>query len=272
MDEVQLAQTDHRRRRSHRRKHIMSNTPTVVLVHGAFADASSYAPVVRRLLDEGVKVVAPPSANRSLASDAEYIASVIRQIDGPVLLVGHSYGGAVITVAGNEENVVGLVYLAAYVLAEGESLGELQGRFAPSPLAEALVYTPYPVSGSNEPGIDVSVNTSRFPEIFADDVDAELTAVLAVSQRPLAAAAFGEPATAPAWSSTPAWGIVAANDKAINPDVQRFGYERANATVVEVDSSHLVMHAHPSEVVALIREALVAVSSSQRETVAATSQ
>jgi pimeloyl-ACP methyl ester carboxylesterase len=254
------------------KEHIMSNTPTVVLVHGAFADASSYAPVVRRLLDEGVKVVAPPSANRSLTQDGEYIASVIRQIDGPVLLVGHSYGGAVITVAGNEENVMGLVYLAAYVLAEGESLGELQGRFAPSPLAEALVYTPYPVAGSTEPGIDVSVNTARFPAIFADDVDAELTAVLAVSQRPLAAAAFGEPATAPAWSSKPAWGIVAANDKAINPDVQRFGYERANATVVEVDSSHLVMHAHPSEVVALIRKALAAVSSSQREPVAATTQ
>ncbi|NQX34081.1 alpha/beta fold hydrolase [Herbiconiux sp. VKM Ac-2851] len=246
----------------------MSNTPTVVLVHGAFADASSYAPVVRRLLDEGVTVVAPPSANRSLASDAGYIASVVSQIDGPVLLVGHSYGGAVVTVAGNEPNVVGLVYLAAYVLAEGESLGELQNRFAPSPLGEALVYTPYPIEGSSEPGIDVSVDIARFPSIFAAEVDPALTTVLAVSQRPLAAAAFGEPAVgAPAWAEKPAWGIVASADQAINPDVQRFGYERAGASVIEVDSSHLVMHAHPDAVVAVIREALASVSAAQNEPV-----
>jgi pimeloyl-ACP methyl ester carboxylesterase len=251
-----------------REKITMSNTPTVVLVHGAFADASSYAPVVRQLLDDGVKVIAPPSSNRGLASDAASIAAVVRQIDGPVLLVGHSYGGAVITVAGNEGNVVGLVYLAAYVLDEGESLGELQGRFAPAPLAEALVYTPYPIDGAAEPGIDVSVDIDKFPAIFAAEVDPRLTAVLAVSQRPLAAAAFGEPATAPAWSQKPAWGIVASADHAINPDMQRFGYERAGATVVEVDSSHLVMHANPARVVAVIREALSAVSTPQADVVA----
>ena len=251
----------------------MSNTPTVVLVHGAFADASSYAPVVRRLLDEGVTVVAPPSSNRSLASDAGYIASVVRQIDGPVLLVGHSYGGAVITVAGNEPNVVGLVYLAAYVLAEGESLGELQNRFAPSPLGDALVYTPYPIEGSAEPGIDVSVDIARFPAIFAAEVDASLTTVSAVSQRPLAAAAFGEPAAgAPAWASKPAWGIVASADQAINPEVQRFGYERAGASIVELDSSHLVMHAHPAEVVSVILGALDSVTSVQNEPVGSSAQ
>ncbi|MEU0541959.1 alpha/beta hydrolase [Nocardia sp. NPDC005978] len=244
----------------------MSNSPTVVLVHGAFADASSYAPVVRRLLDAGIEVVAPPSGNRSLAADAAYIASVVRRIDGPVLLVGHSYGGAVITVAGNEPNVAGLVYLAAYVLAEGESLGELQNRFAPSPLGEALVYTPYPIEGAAEPGTDVSVDVTRFPAIFAAEVDAALTTVLAVSQRPLAAAAFGEPAVgAPAWAEKPAWGIVASADQAINPDVQRFGYERAGVSVVEVESSHLVMHARPAEVVAVIREALAAVTAAQNE-------
>ena len=246
----------------------MSNTPTVVLVHGAFADASSYAPVIRRLLDGGVKVVAPPSANRSLSADAAYIASVVRQIEGPVLLVGHSYGGAVITVAGNEDNVVGLVYLAAYVLDNGESLGELQGRFAPAALAEALVYTPYPIDGSSEPGIDVSVDITRFPEIFAADVSPELTSVLAVSQRPLAAAAFGEPASAPAWANKPAWGVVASADQAINPEMQRFGYERAGASVVEIDSSHLVMHAHPADVVAVIHEALEAVTGLQSAPVA----
>lgn len=170
----------------------MSDTPTVVLVHGAFADASSYARVVPELLADGTRVVVPAVPNRGLAGDAAYVASIVRQIEGPVLLVGHSYGGAVITVAGREDNVVGLVYLAAYVLDEGESLGELQGRFPDSPLAEALVYTPFPVAGSDEPGIDVSVDVARFPEIFAADVDTALTRVLAVSQRPLAGVAFGE--------------------------------------------------------------------------------
>ncbi|MET8948229.1 alpha/beta hydrolase [Streptomyces sp. NPDC004542] len=238
----------------------MSDKPTVVLVHGAFADASSYATVVTELLADGTRVLVPPVPNRSLAGDAAYVASVVRRIEGPVLLVGHSYGGAVITVVGREDNVVGLVYLAAYVLDEGESLGELQSRFPASPLAEALVYTPYPVEGSDEPGTDVSVDISKFPEIFAADVDTELTRVLAVSQRPLAGAAFGEPAATAAWKHLPAWGIVASSDKAINPDIQRFGYERAQAKTTEIDSSHLVMHAHPAEVVRVIREALASVT------------
>ncbi|MFD9286407.1 alpha/beta fold hydrolase [Streptomyces mirabilis] len=238
----------------------MSDTPTVVLVHGAFADASSYARVVPELLADGIRMVVPPVPNRSLAADAAYIASVVRQIEGPVLLVGHSYGGAVITVAGREDNVVGLVYLAAYVLEEGESLGELQSHFPDSPLAEALVYTQFPVAGSDEPGAEVSVDVAKFPAIFAADVDDALTRVLAVSQRPLAGAAFGEPAATAAWKHLPAWGIVAAADKAINPDVQRFGYERAEAKITEVDSSHLVMHARSAEVVRVIREALASVT------------
>ncbi|MFD7306763.1 alpha/beta fold hydrolase [Promicromonospora sp. NPDC059942] len=238
----------------------MSVTPTVVLVHGAFADASSFARVASDLLDDGTRVIVPAVPNRSLSGDAAYIASVVRQVEGPVLLVGHSYGGAVITVAGREENVVGLVYLAAYVLDENESLGQLQGGFPESPLAQALVYTPFPVEGSAEPGVDVSVDVARFPEIFAADVDPALTRVLAVSQRPLTGAAFGEPGTAPAWKDKPSWGIVATADKAINPDVQRFGYERAQAKVTEVDSSHLVMHAQPAAVVGVIREALASVA------------
>ena len=238
----------------------MSDTPTVVLVHGAFADASSFARVIPELLNDGTKVVAPAVPNRSLAGDAAYVASVVRQIDGPVLLVGHSYGGAVITVAGTEENVVGLVYLAGYALDEGESLGELQARFSEPALASALAYTPFPVDGSDEPGTDVSVDIVRFPEIFAPDVDPALARVLAVSQRPLAAAAFGEPAGVAAWKTKPAWGIVSSSDIVINPDVERFGYERAQMKVTEVDSSHLVMHAHPTEVVNVIREALASVT------------
>jgi pimeloyl-ACP methyl ester carboxylesterase len=238
----------------------MSNTPTLVLVHGAFADASSYSRVVTELLDDGTRVLVPAVPNRGLAGDAAYIASIVRQIDGPVLLVGHSYGGAVITVAGREKNVVGLVYLAAYVLDEGESLGELQSRFPDSPLADALVYTPYPIQGADEPGTDVSVDVAAFPDIFAADVAPALTRVFAVSQRPLAGAAFAEPASTAAWTDLPAWGVVAASDRAINPDVQRFGYERAQVKSIEVESSHLVMYAQSAEVVRVIRDAMASVS------------
>ncbi|SCG72119.1 alpha/beta fold hydrolase [Micromonospora humi] len=229
--------------------------PTVVLVHGAFADAASFAPVVTELLDAGLPVRAPAVPNRSLLGDAGYIASVVRQISGPVVLVGHSYGGAVITVAGTEPNVVGLVYLAGYALDEGESLGELQGRFPDSDLATALVYTPFP-AGDGQEGTDVSVDVERFPAIFAHDVDPATARVLAVSQRPLAGAAFGEKATAAAWRTKPSWGIVAAADHTINPEVERFGYSRADMTVTELDSSHLMMLSHPREVAAVIREAV----------------
>jgi pimeloyl-ACP methyl ester carboxylesterase len=232
----------------------------VVLVHGAFADASSFARVIPELLADGTKVVAPAVPNRSLSGDAAYIASVVRQISGPVLLVGHSYGGAVITVAGAEENVVGLVYLAGYALDEGESLGELQGRFPDSPLAQALVYTQFPVNGSDEPGTDVSVDVTKFPSIFAADVDPDLAQVLAVSQRPLAGAAFAEPASVAAWKTKPGWGTVSSSDTTINPDVERFGYQRAGLKVTEIDSSHLVMLSHPKEVADVIREAIETVT------------
>jgi pimeloyl-ACP methyl ester carboxylesterase len=234
-------------------------SPTIVLVHGAFADASSFAQVIPELLGDGLSVVAPAVPNRALSGDAAYVASVIRQIDGPVVLVGHSYGGAVITVAGAEDNVKALVYLSAYALEEGESLGELQGKFPDSPLASALVYKPFPIAGSTETGTDVSVDVEKFPYIFAGDVDPDLARVLAVSQRPLAAAAFTEGASVAAWKLKPAWGSVATQDRTINPDVERFGYSRANMTTIEIDSSHLVMLSHPKEVTDLIREAIAVV-------------
>jgi pimeloyl-ACP methyl ester carboxylesterase len=241
----------------------MSNAkPTVVLVHGAFADASSFAAVIPLLLSEGIPVVAPAVPNRSLSGDAAYVASVIRSIDGPVVLVGHSYGGAVITVAGAEESVKALVFLSAYVLEEGESLGQLQGQFPDSPLASALVYTPFPIEGSTEPGTDVSVDVAKFPDIFAADVDPDLAKVLAVSQRPLAGSAFTEAASVAAWKTKPCWGSVAINDRTINPDVERFGYSRAGMTTIEVESSHLVMLSHPKEATELIHEALESVQKS----------
>jgi pimeloyl-ACP methyl ester carboxylesterase len=238
----------------------MSNSPTIVLVHGAFADAASWAPVTRLLLDDGHTVLAPPVPNRSLIGDSAYIRSFVEQISGPVLLVGHSYGGAVITVAGIAENVVGLVYVSGYALDEGESLGELQGRYPDSDLAAHLVYTPYPIEGT-EPGTDVSVDPKAFPAVFAGGIALETAEVLAVSQRPLAAAAFGEPASAAAWKTKPGWGIVSSADHTINPDVERFGYERAGLrSVVEIDAPHLVMLAKPAEVVAVIEEAVKALS------------
>ncbi|MFF4717405.1 alpha/beta fold hydrolase [Streptomyces eurythermus] len=233
-----------------------SPQPTVVLVHGAFADASGYAQVIPRLLARGLDVVAPAVPNRSLIGDAAYVASVVRQIPGPVVLVGHSYGGAVITVAGTEDNVQALVYLAGYALEKGESLGELQGRFPDSDLAAALVYTPFPIEGSTGTGTDVSVRPDMFPAVFAADVDPRLAEVLAVSQRPLAAQAFADAAPAAAWKTKPSWGLVATADHTINPDVERYGYQRAGMTTVEVDSSHLVMLSHPERVAELIEEAV----------------
>ena len=233
----------------------MSSTPTIVLVHGAFADAGSWTPVTRALLDQGFRVVVPPVLNRSLTGDAAYVRSVVESIDGPVLLAGHSYGGAVITVAGAAENVVGLVFVAGYALAEGESLGELQGGFPDSDLAAHLVYTPYPVEGG-APGTDVSVEVDAFPAVFAAGVPAEVATVLAVSQRPLSAVAFAEKAPVAAWRTKPSWGIVSAADHTINPEVERFGYERAGVREsVELDAPHLVMLTHPAEVAGLIARA-----------------
>ncbi|MBN9154776.1 MAG: alpha/beta hydrolase [Microbacterium sp.] len=233
--------------------------PTIVLVHGAFADASSWAPVVRRLLERGYDVRAAAGPNRSLVGDAAYIRSVIEQIDGPVVLVGHSYGGAVIGIAGAAQNVVALVYAEGYVLEEGETIAQLQGRFPDSPLVPNLVFSPFPLGDST--GTDVSVKIDAFPEIFAIGVDPETARILAASQRPLAASVFEEPAPVAAWKTTPSWGIVSAGDRTINPDVERFGYERAGfRSVTELDAPHLSMYTHPEEVTQVILTAVAAVT------------
>ncbi|MFF4685028.1 alpha/beta fold hydrolase [Streptomyces sp. NPDC001307] len=237
-----------------------TSTPTVVLVHGAFADAASWSGVIAELQSHGIAVIAPPNPLRGLASDAAYIASVASQIDGPVVLVGHSYGGALITVAGTADNVVGLVYVAAYVLDEGESLGELQGRFPLSPLGSNLKQWTYPVA-DGDPAVEVTIAEEAFPWVFAGDVPAEVTKVFAVAQRPLAAAAFEETASAAAWRTKPSWALVAGADEAINPEVERFGAKRAGATVVEIEgASHAVAVSRPMDVADLIREAVRATS------------
>ncbi|MGW2833507.1 alpha/beta fold hydrolase [Streptomyces sp. NPDC001286] len=238
----------------------MTTTPTALLVHGAFADAGSWAGVVAELQNHGIPVIAPPNPLRGLASDAAYIASLAAQIDGPVVLVGHSYGGAVITVAGTAENVVGLVYIAAYVPEEGESLGELQGRFPLSPLVSNLKEWTYPVEGG-QTAVEVTIQAEAFPGIFAADVPAPVTKALAVSQRPLATSVFDETAAAAAWQTKPSWALVAGADEAINPEVERFGAKRAGATTVELEgASHAVAVSRPEEVADLIRDAVRATS------------
>ncbi|WP_037855971.1 alpha/beta fold hydrolase [Streptomyces sp. NRRL S-340] len=237
-----------------------TTTPTVVLVHGAFADAAGWSGVIEELQRHGIPVIAPPNPLRGLASDAAYIASVAARIDGPVVLVGHSYGGALITVAGTADNVVGLVYVAAYVLEEGESLGELQGRFPLSPLVSNLKQWTYPVAGG-DPAVEVTITEDAFPSVFAADVPEDVTKVLAVAQRPLAAAAFDETASSAAWRTKPSWALIAGADNAINPDVERFGAKRAGATVVEIEgASHAVAVSQPKQVADLIREAVHATS------------
>ena len=238
----------------------MSTTPTVVLVHGAFADAGSWSGVIEELQAHGIPVIAPPNPLRGLASDSAYIASLASQIDGPVVLVGHSYGGAIITVAGVTENVVGLVYVAAYVLEEGESLGELQGRFPLSPLVSNLKEWTYPVPGA-DPGVEVTIAEGAFPSVFAADVPADVTKVLAAAQRPLAASAFEETAPVAAWKTKPSWALVAGADEAINPEVERFGAKRAGATIVELEgASHAVAVSQPEQVADVIRDAVRATS------------
>jgi pimeloyl-ACP methyl ester carboxylesterase len=231
----------------------VSARTTIVLVHGAFADASGWAGVDAELASDDVDVIAPPNLLRGVASDAAYISSVLDQLDGPVVLVGHSYGGAVITTAGQHEKVVALVYVAGYAPDEGETLGALQGRFPDLPLAEHLKFAPVPG------GTDVSVDPDAFPHIFAADVPLETTGFLARSQRPLSASVFEEPSGSPAWKTKPSWGVVAAADTTINPDVERFAYERAGMTVTEVQgASHAVFISQPAAVAAVIREAVAA--------------
>jgi pimeloyl-ACP methyl ester carboxylesterase len=237
------------------------NTPTVVLVHGGFADASFWTPVIRRLQARGLPVLAPPNPLRGLAGDAQYIASFVEQIDGPVLLVGHSYGGAVISVAGAEaDNVVGLVYVAAFVLDEGESFGEIFAAFPPTPLGEALRPSTYPLT-NGETAVELTIAPELYRSAFAADLPSEETDVLAVMQRPFAAI-FDDRAQAAAWKRLPSWAVVATSDNAIHPDAERHMARRAGAEIVEVDASHSIALSQPTAVADLIQNAVNVVSGS----------
>jgi pimeloyl-ACP methyl ester carboxylesterase len=235
------------------------NTPTVVLVHGGFADASFWAPVIKELQAHDVPVLAPPNPLRGLAHDADYLASFVNQIDGPVLLVGHSYGGAVISVAGaSTPNAVGLVYVAAFVLDEGESFGEIFARFGNTPLVGAVRPSNYPLENDGT-AVELTIAPELYREAFAADVPEDLTRILAVSQRPFAAI-FEDRAEAAAWKKLPAWAVVATSDNAIPPDAERFMAQRAGAQPIEVDASHSIALSQPNAVAELIRTAVEATS------------
>ena len=236
--------------------------PTVVLVHGAFADSSSWNGVIELLQEAGVTVTAAPNPLRGIAHDAAYVASFLDQIPGPVLLVGHSYGGAVMTNAGtNAENVVGLVYVAAFAPDEGETLLEVEQGSRDSVLLTALVPLQYPTGNGTETATEFAIDPAKIQEAFSSDLTPSQSAVIAATQRPIAEVAFAETSGVPAWKSLPAWSIVPTGDKAVGADVVRSMAERAGATIVELDGSHVVMISQPKAVTDVILTALEAVKS-----------
>jgi pimeloyl-ACP methyl ester carboxylesterase len=237
-----------------------AGSPTVVLVHGAFADSSSWNGVIKRLQANGVQVTAAPNPLRGVAADSAYVASVVNQVDGPVLLVGHSYGGAVITNAATQaKNVVGLVFVAAFAPEDGERLGDVEAASKDSVLNSALVPFQYPAADGGEPAVEFAIDPARFHDAFAADLPAEEAAVLAATQRPVAELAFSEPTGAPAWKELPSWAVVATGDKAAGTDVIRSMAKRAEATVTEVEGSHVVMISQPQAVTDVILEAVATV-------------
>jgi pimeloyl-ACP methyl ester carboxylesterase len=226
--------------------------PTIVLVHGAFADASSWRPVFDRLSGDGHTVIAPPNPLRGLSADAAYIRSVIDRLEGPVILVGHSYGGALITVAGASDEVAGLVYVAAFAPDAGETLNGLQAGFAPPPAAPHI--RPARVADGV---VEVSIDPAAFHEVFCADVGADDAAFMASAQRPLSAAAFDEPASVAAWRTKPTRAVLPTADRAINPDLHRFAYERMSTAVTWVEgASHVVMLSQPEVVAGVIGDAV----------------
>jgi pimeloyl-ACP methyl ester carboxylesterase len=232
----------------------------VVLVHGAFADASSWNGVITQLQAQGVPVTAPPNPLRGIAADSAYIGAVFEQIEGPVVAVGHSYAGAVITNAATEaRNVVGLVFVAAFAPEEGERLGEAAATSKDSVLGSVQVPRRYP-SGNGKQAVEFTVDPAGFRDAFAADLPAEVTAVMAATQRPVSELAFSEPSGPPAWKDLPSWAVVATADKAAGTDLTRSMAERAGATITELQGSHVIMISQPQAVADVILEAVAATS------------
>ena len=225
----------------------MRSLPNIVLVHGAWADGSSWSSVIERLQADGYHVKAPQFPLTSLADDVARLRQVLALEDGPTVLVGHSYGGQVMTALGNDApNVVGLVYIAAFGLDEGESLGALLAQGPPTPaLAHRFV---------DEEGF-VWLTEDDFVNHFAGDADQITAKVLYAVQQPLSASAFEDVMGVPTWKAHRSWYLVAQDDQALPPDAERAFADRMGATSVEVPSGHLAMVTHPAEVVELVETA-----------------
>lgn len=233
-----------------------SAKPTIILVHGAFADSSSWNRVIPILQQDGYTVVAAPNPLRGVRADADVVADVVKSIDGPVVLVGHSYGGSVISEAAEGlPNVKGLVYVAAFAPDTGETALALTGKFPGSTLGTALAPPVRLTAGGN----DLYILQARFHDQFAADVPAPEARLMAAGQRPVAEAALSEASTAPAWKHLPSWFIYGGGDKNIPPVAMGFMAERAKSrqTVVVKGASHVVMVSHASEVANLIERAAV---------------
>ena len=226
--------------------------PTVVLVHGAFADSSGWNGVVTRLRRDGYPVIAAANPLRDLASDAAYVRAVLNAVTGPVLLVGHSYGGSVITnAARGDAHVKALVYVAGFAPDTGESALELSNKFPGSTLGATLEQIP--LGGG---AVDLRVRQDLFPQQFAADVPLREARLMAVAQRPITAAALNEPSGDPAWRTIPSYFLIPTGDKNIPPAAHQFMAERAHGTVVTVhDASHAVFVSRPGITTALIERA-----------------
>jgi pimeloyl-ACP methyl ester carboxylesterase len=230
----------------------VSDQPNVVLVHGAWADGSCWSGVVERLQARGYSVTAPQFPETSLADDVARLRQVLGRQDGPTVVVGHSYGGQIMTALGTDSpNAVALVYIAAFGLDEGESIGALLASGPPTPALANL--------DIDDQGF-AWLPKDDFVEHFAADVDSVEAQVMFAVQQPLSTSTLGDVMGTPAWKSLPAWYLVAQNDEAIPPDAERSFAERMGATTVEVPSSHVAMVSHPDEVVALIESAVKGVA------------
>jgi pimeloyl-ACP methyl ester carboxylesterase len=239
---------------------------TVVLVHGAFADASGWSGVITPLERRGLTVIAPPNPLRGLTYDAAYIAAVLDQIDGPVLLVGHSDGGAVMTnAAADAANVLGLVYVAGFAPDEGEILGAVAPESKDSVLNSALRPRRYPSGPDGEMATEFIIDPAQFHHAFAADLPDDLSAVMSATQRPIGEACFTDASGPPAWRRLPSWAVVATGDLTIGTDLVRSMAQRAGAQIVELEGSHVIMISRPDDVLEVIGTALEAVAKTAAE-------
>jgi pimeloyl-ACP methyl ester carboxylesterase len=233
----------------------MTVQPNIVLVHGAWADGSCWSAVIERLQADGYTVTAPQFPESSLAADVARLRQVLDRQDGPTIVAGHSYGGQIMTALGTDApNVAGLVYIAAFGLDEGESIGGLLAQGGPP--SPALAHLDIDKQGF------AWLPEDDFTGHFAADVDPVKARVMYAVQQPVAASAFAEVMGVPAWKSQPSWFLVAENDEAIPPEAERQFAKRMGATTIEVPSSHVAMVSHPDDVAQLIKTAAEAVTAS----------